>query len=685
MSPGHQAIVELSTSLLENILQSAIDRVVPSGQTFADPRPGRGPYTLLPGLRLTLSPPSRPLRAGISICGAVAALQDTCTGETGCYTIYFDVRSAPGQLSLHIEFIDPARSQPINHLPPALLHLALAGQGPISWGLPTGLECSLQTTLGDPGRVFLYITSKALRSTFQTSLSEVPEVPDLRTPSTREKPLLRRPPSGPKSQGVGPVQVIHREDWAVEVDEAVARAIIVEAIGGLGPIQAEGSEVRITRVCVPTLITGGLVLELEATVNGVSCSARGPLYIGYYLERAGSDAPQLKISFNATKLQISGRDGLPGLLYPLSSLLPPLLLLVLPGVPATLETWVWGELGCSLRRATNQGIPEAAKATLVSEALRLLPPELAALAERQSIVRLDFGSQGLTIGVCHRPPPRSGVTKLPLEVPLRIHAIGPASILIGWRQVGDLFASAAEGEPCFEETPRVDSQLARHQDLPVIAGFAPLVEPVCAPEKMTLYLSGAALDGIQSAHAVSGFHRRSLSIAAQSPQRMNLEWDLAGVPPGLWDLEFEWSGLLANGVVYSDRLTFRNQVRTYLAAPPVRADDRPLRVLTKDGEAMLLQLASGLIAPLGDASALRERLRQAPAADAHVVDVEVPLAPSQSLPDILAVEHLGDDHFIVDAGEFGRLRVRPLPIKSDDEVLAKIEALVSRLPHHELG
>ncbi|HFE46560.1 MAG TPA: hypothetical protein ENJ18_13880 [Nannocystis exedens] len=277
------------------------------------------------------------------------------------------------------------------------------------------------------------------------------------------------------------------------------------------------------------------------------------------------------------------------------------------------------------------------------------------------------------------------MTKLPLEVPLQIRAIGPASILIGWRQAGDLFSPAGEGEPCPEDMPRADAGLARQQDLPVIAGFAPLVRPASAPEKTTLYLSGVALDGIQSAHAVSGFHRRSLSITAQSPLRMSLEWDLAGVPPGLWDLEFEWSGPLANGVVYSDRLTFRNQLRTYLAAPPVRADDRPLRVLTKDGEAMLLQLASGLIAPLGDASALRERLREVPAADAYVVDVEVPLAPNQDLPDTLAVEHLGDDHFIVDAGEFGRLRVRPLPIKSDDELLAKIEALVGRLPHHELG
>ncbi len=681
MLPGHHAIVELSTSLLENILQSAIDRVFPSGQTFTDPRPGRGPYTLLPGLRLTLSPPSRPLRAGTSICGVVAAVQDTGTGETGCYTIYFDARSTPGELSLHIEFIDPARSQPINHLPPALLHLALAGQGPISWQLPTGLECSLQTTLGDPGRALLFISSTALRSTFSpASLALTP--PD--------KALLHRPPSGSQSQGIGPVQVIHSEAWALQIDEAVARALMVEAIGGLGLIQAEGCEVRISRISIPKLITGGLEIELDATVNGTACSARGPLYIGYYLERAGSDAPQLKISFNATKLQISGQGGLPGLLYPLSSLLPPLLLLVLPGVPATLETWVWGDLGCSLCRATNQGVPEAAKAMLIAEALRLLPPELAALAERQTIVRLDFGSHGLTIGVCHRPPPRSSVTKSPLEVPLRIHAIGPASLLIGWQKAGDLFASSSDPEPRARQAPQTDPELAR-QSLPVIAGFAPLIKPGNAPPTTTttttttLYLSGAALDGIQSAHAVSGFHRRSLSISAQNPLRMTLEWELEGVPPGLWDLEFEWSGTLANGVVYSDCLTFRNQLRTYLAAPPARADDRPLRVLTKDGDAMLLQLASGLIAPLEDVSALRERLREAPGAYAHVVDVEVPFAPNQSLPHTLAVEHLGDDHFIVDAGEFGRLRVRPLAIKSDDEALAKIEALIGRLPHHELG
>lgn len=674
MPPGHHAIVELSTSLLESILQSAIDRVFPSGQTFTDPRPGRGPYTLLPGLRLTLSPPSRPLRAGTSICGAVAAVQDTSTGETGCYTIYLDARSAPGELSLHIEFIDPARSQPIHHLPPALLHLALAGQGLISWQLPAGLECSLQTTLGDPGRALLFITSTALRTTFPPASLAL---------TTPDKALLHRPPSGSQSQGIGPVQVIHSEAWALQIDEAVTRALIVEAIGGLGLIQAEGCEVQISQIAIPKLITGGLEIELDATVNGTACSARGPLYIGYYLERAGSDAPQLKISFNATKLQVSGQGALPGLLYPLSSLLPPLLLLVLPGVPATIETWVWGELGCSLCRATNQGAPDAAKTTLVAEALRLFPPELAALAERQTIVRLDFGSHGLTIGVCHRPPPRSSVTKSPLEVPLRIHAIGPASLFIGWHKAGDLFASSDGPEPP-REAPQADSTLAR-QKMPVIAGFAPLVEPGNIAHKTTLYLSGAALDGIQSAHAVSGFHRRSLSIADQNTQRMTLEWDLEGIPPGLWDLEFEWSGTLANGVIYSDHLTFRNQLRTYLAAPPARADDRPLRVLTKDGEAMLLQLASGLIAPLEDVPALRERLREAPGARAHVVDVEVPFAPSQSLPHTLAVEHLGDDHFIVDAGEFGRLRVRPLAIKSDDETLAKIEALIGSLPHHELG
>ncbi|MCA9662220.1 MAG: hypothetical protein KC486_28030 [Myxococcales bacterium] len=682
MPQGYPAIIELAPSILEDILQSVIEQVFPPGQTFADPRPHRGPYALIPHVRLTLATPNVTVAPNAEIVGLVATLQDTSSGETGSYAIYFDVRSdaSGGRLTLHVAAIDPARSQPIGHLPPALLHLALAGHGPLAWTLPQGIQARLRTVLGDPGRALLFITSAGLAQEFGLSPASDPQPPSL--------PLVRRLPGGKKTQGGGIVQVIHTEEWAAQLDGAVIRGLLEGAVRGLGTIQAEGTEVKVKGFTIPQLITGGLELELDVSVDGTDIHAEGPLYIGYYLERASSDAPQLRLSFNASKLRISVVDAIAGVLYALSALVPPLLLLALPGIPAALEQWVYGPISKGLARAANQGVKDA-KTSLLSEALRFLPPKLGALLSRQSIVRLDFGSRGVTIGVWYRPPPRSGVTKSPLEVPLEVHTVGPAAILIGWRRPGDLFPPAHPmgevvmggefGGVLRSPTPSTPTTMTL-----AIAGLAPFGEPATLAPKRTLYISGAALDGVESAHLVSGFHRRTLTITHQTATRLTVDWNLRDVPAGLWDLELEWSGTLGGGASYSDRLTFRNRVRTYVAAPDVRADDRPLRVLTKDGEPTLLQLASGLLTPITDLEALRDRLREAPPVDVDVVEVEVPLGPTLSQPRELAVENLGEDTFIVDAGELGRLRVRTVAV-GHGEALAEAEALLEGLPRHELG
>jgi hypothetical protein len=290
------------------------------------------------------------------------------------------------------------------------------------------------------------------------------------------------------------------------------------------------------------------------------------------------------------------------------------------------------------------------------------------------------------------------VTKTPLEVPLRINTIGPASILLGWRRAGDSSGPHEDDSDTEDDGGDDDGSRDRaptHGEADpapstsparalTVAGFAPLRPPKNLPTSINLYVSGHALDGVICAHLVSGFHRRPLAIARQTPRLLVLQADLRAMPTGLWDLECEWSGALTNGVVYGDRLTFRNQVRTYIAAPELRADDRPLRVLTCDGEPLLLQLANGLLTPLADLPSLRERLCAAPAVDVHVVEVEEPLKPTLRSPHDLEVEHVGDDHFIIDAGEFGRLRVRPLALKSDAAALAEVEALIQGLPHYEL-
>jgi len=673
VSQGYPAVVELTPSLLERVLRTIVDREFPSTRTFSDPRPGRGPYALIPNVRLTLAEPSVQQRPDAALIGIVATLQETSTGETGSYAIYFDVRGErAGELSLYVELVDPARSQPISHLPPVLLHLALAGQGPIAWPTAPGVLATLRTILGEPGRALLFVTS--------TALIEAEPLRPAPNPIVPPAPLLRRIPGGRPTQGGGPVQVLHDEAWAAQIDEAVLRSLIVEAITGVGTLDAEGSSIQVTRIAVPRLLAGGLEIELEAIVDGAPCSARGPLYIGYYLERASSDVPLLRTSFNATKLETTGSQALPGVLYALTALVPAVLLVALPGIPATLETWVYGPSHRGRARATNQGT-RGPLATLVGDALRLLPSSQAPLG-RQVVVRLDFGSQGLTLGVAYRPPPRSGVTKTPLEVPLRVDTVEPATILIGWRRPNDLFHPEAEASDATSSGP-APKDISR-QEL-AISGLAPLGEPRRRSPSTTLYLSGAGLDGVMSAHLVSGFHRRALAIVAQAPTRMTLEWPLADAPPGLWDLEFEWSGGLANGIAYSDRLTLRNQVRTYVMEPERHPDDRPLRVLTRGGEPVLLQLACGLITPLTELASLRDRLREAPATDVDVAEVEVPLASCPSEPQTFAIESLGDDEFVVDAGELGRLRVRTLAVKSDVQALAQVEALLGRLPRHELG
>jgi len=734
---GYPAVVELAPTLLEHILQAMIHAAFPPGQTFADPRPGRGPYALLPGIRLTLTPPERPPRESASavhpepvdpkekpgttrrsalppdpnaaqgigpsrspasegpdrdatLVGVVSTLQDTATGQTGSYAIYFDVRPGAGELSLHVAFIDPAGSQPIDHLPPKLLHLALAGRGPIPWRLAPGVKAIMGTSLQDPGRALLYLASTPLDTALDraTARSSSHRSPRPAPPST----LLRRLPSGKKTQGGGPVQVLHREDWAALIDASVLRALLTETLSNLGMIQAEGARVQVERIAIPRMIAGGLEVELEARVDGHECSARGPLYIGYTLERASSDVPQLRTSVNASKLQVSGADALPGLLYALTAILPQLFLLVLPGIPATLESWVYGASGRGLARATDQGTT-GPLGSLVAELLQPLPPELSTVIARPMLVRMDLSPRGLTLGIAYRPPPRSGVTKTPLEVPLRINTIGPASILLGWQRAGDrsLPPDSNHGD---NDMSASASASARGGSRPTaspppaptltVAGFAPLRPPKSLPTSATLYVSGHALDGVLSVHLVSGFHRRPLTILRQTARLLVLHGALRDVPAGLWDLECEWSGALTNGVVYGDRLTFRNQVRTYIAAPGLRADDRPLRVLTCDGEPLLLQLANGLLTPLADLPSLRERLRDAPAIDVDVVEVEVPLAPTVSSPPPLEVQHVSDDHFIVDAGEYGRLRVRTLAMKSDATALAEVEALLKGLPHYEL-
>ncbi|MEZ4381843.1 MAG: hypothetical protein R3A79_10855 [Nannocystaceae bacterium] len=680
MPQGYPAIIELAPSFLEDILQSVFEQLFPPGQTFADPRPHRGPYALLPHVRLTLATPNVTVAPTAEIVGLVATLQDTSSGETGSYAIYFDIRSDPGggRLTLHVAAIDPARSQPIGHLPPALLHLALAGHGPLEWALPQGVQARLKTVLGDPGRALLFVSSAGLAQAFGLAPASAPTAP--------AQPLVRRLAGGKKTQGGGVVQVIHTEEWAAEIDGEVIRGLLEGAVSGLGTIQAEGAEIKVQRCTIPRLITGGVELDLDVRVDGVDVRAAGPLYIGYTLERASSDAPQLRLSFNASKLRISAVDATAGVLYALSALVPPLLLLALPGIPAALEQWVYGPLSKGLARAANQAVKDA-RTSLLSDALRFVPPPLAALLTRQSIVRLDFGSRGVTIGVWYRPPPRSGVTKSPLEVPLEVDTVGPAAILVGWRRPGDLFAppeavdGAALGEPGLRPSPTL---AARPSLTLAISGLAPFDRPATLAARRTLYISGAALDGVESAHLVSGFHRRSLTITQQSATRLVVDWDLRDAPAGLWDLDLEWSGTLGGGASYSDRLTFRNRVRTYVAAPELRADDRPLRVLTKDGEPALLQLASGLLTPLTDLEALRDRLREAPPVDVDVVEVEVPLGPSPGQPRALAVENLGEDTFIVDAGELGRLRVRTVAVRRGD-ALAEAEALLEGLPRHELG
>ena len=716
---GYPAVVELSTTILSQILQAMLHAAFPPGQTFADPRPGRGPYSLLPGVRLTLthqgariqgtrlpqrgdaprSPANEGHRHEAALIGVVAPLQDTATGDTGSYAIYFDVRPGDGDLSLHIAFIDPTASQPIDHLPPKLLHLALAGRGPLRWRLPQGVQALMWTSAEEGGRALLFLSSPKLDAALD-GVSENPSVPAARRPAPLPL-LLRRLPSGRKTQDGGPVQVLHREDWAALIDASVLRALLTESLSNLGVIQTDGAEVQIERIAIPRVIAGGLEVELVARVDGRECSARGPLYIGYTLERASSDVPQLRTSVNASKLQVRGADALPELLYVLTAIIPQLFLLVLPGIPATLESWVYGASGRGIARATDQGTM-GPLATLLSELLQPLPPELSAFVDRPMLVRVDLSPRGLTLGVAYRPPPRSGVTKTPLEAPLRINTIGPASILLGWKRSGDRSGPPEDGrgtdDISSDDNASDDDRRGRtptHGEADpapspsparalTVAGFAPRRPPKRLPTSVNLYVSGHALDGVICAHLVSGFHRRPLAIARQTPRLLLLHADLRAMPTGLWDLECEWSGALTNGVVYGDRLTFRNQVRTYIAAPELRADDRPLRVLTCDGEPLLLQLANGLLTPLADLPSLRERLRAAPAVDVHVVEVEEPLTPTLRSPHDLEVEHVGDDHFIIDAGEFGRLRVRPLALKSDAAALAEVEALLQGLPHYEL-
>ncbi|MCA9635588.1 MAG: hypothetical protein KC420_06105 [Myxococcales bacterium] len=669
MSQGFPAVIELQPSVLEDILNSLIGQLFPPGTTFPDPRGSYGPYAMTSSVRLTLAPPGSGARAGTNLVGVGVTLQDTSSGDTGDYTIYFDVRGADGRLELHLESVDKSRSRPLAHLATELLHLALAVQGPLRWELPAGIKATVRTVLGAPGRALLFVSSDALATAFGLHPATNPTVPP---------PMVHALPT--KTQGGGIIQVTHTESWAAHLDEAAVRGMMTEAINGIGTIRSGGHEVSVRSASIPRLIAGGLEVDLRVAVDGAEITVRGPLYVGYYLEAAESDAPQIRLSFNASKLQISLVDVISSVLYVLSALIPPLLIASLVMIPAALETWVFGPINQSLARAANQAVATG-KTALIGEALRFLPPGLGDLLTRICVVRLDFGPSGVTIGAWYRPPPRSGMTKTAIKMPLEVHGVAPATFMVGWRRPGDLFAEA----PVMLDGGGVFLGGGSGGTLTLaLASYAPFERPASLASKVTLTVRGAALDGVKAVFLRSGVHRRALAITRQEAGVLALSWDLHGVPAGLWDLEIEWAGTLSNGSSYRDTLIFDNQVRTYVAAPEVSADLRPVRALTHRGELELLQLADGRLTPVSELAALRERLRERPPVMVDVVEVEAPLGPALEGELRLGVEVAGEGEFVVDGGALGRLRVRSA-VADEGAALDGVEAALADLPRHELG
>ena len=690
MPQGHVAAIEFEPQLLQLVIRELVDQFLPPGQTFKDPRPGKGPYAIHGPVSLSFAQPSRTVPAARNLVGLVVKIRDTSTQQIGEYTVYYDIVSTSGRLELKPYFVDPKPSTPIPHLPAILLELALKMQGPIGWPLPAGLKVPVRTELGGQGRCVFFVTSPALERSFGLTPAANPTVPS--------QPLYTKLPT--RVTGGGQISIRHTETWAMQVDSSVLTQLLEDAVVSQGAFTVAGKQFSIASFRVTRVLHSGIEIDaafVEGNNTASPIPVRGPIFLGYAVEAYGSRRPTIRLTVNASQLTVAGLsiDTLRGIAIGLSFLIPPLLVFTIGALPGLLEAWIVRPLNRTLSRSLNSQT-EGAKQRLLREAVNLLPDKgnLRKLLTEQNPVRLDISPSALTMGLWNPEIAQSGTTKYAVKIPVATTSIRPKNIMVGWHVPDDIFAPPANATG---SGVVLDSLLPERG---FVGGLATPVEAVLMPgpslpptpspvpgvlpfehfggrsSKVRITVEGKGLDGVSAVKVRRGT-AIPLTIVSQSATELELEWDVRGVGVGAWDLELTWSGTLSDGSTLTDHVSVDEQaMHTFLAAPKVRHNWTPHRM--RPGE--VVDFVNGVRAKLEDLDALRELLNSPMPLDE--VEVELPMGPVA--PEALAASlDVVTEHgaMVLDMGDSGRLRVRPAESLADDvPSTAAVAAMRHELP-----